>query len=232
MTTALQLITSATRLIGVARKGEQLDADEAVDGLDALNDLLASWSSSSLFLLSRDREIFTPTAQAEHTIGIGKDFDTVAPMQIVDAYIRDGDIDHKIEIINDETYRAIAFKETQGGYPRYLNYSKTGDYGVIRLYPIPSSGGTLHLLSEKTTTEIAGLSTTVELPNAGWKRAVKYNLAIELAPYYGEEPSNAVSRIAVQALKALKRETLKQRSLSFRPSMRTIRNIYTGWENQ
>jgi len=231
MTTALQIITDAAKLLGVVRKGEALDADEADDGLRALNDMLASWSTSSLSLLARYRESFTLTANAEHTIGTGMTFDTVAPTKIVQAFIRSGDIDYPLTIITDEEYEDIAFKGLQGDIPRYLNYSKSPSTasGTIRLYPVPTTANTLHLLSEKAFTEVSSLSDTVFLPQAGANRAVKFNLAIDIAPTFSVEPSPYVAKAAGESLGAIKIEAARLRTMAYNPSDGQQGNIYTGW---
>ena len=57
MTTALDLITGAARLLGVVRKGEALDDDEATDGLDALNEVFEHAVTQSERITSRDQHI-------------------------------------------------------------------------------------------------------------------------------------------------------------------------------
>lgn len=232
MTTALKIVTGAAKLLGLVRKGEALDADEAADGLEALNDLLASWSSSSLFLLGRYRESFALTANALHTIGTGQTFDTVAPMQIINAFVRSGGVDYPLMVVTDSEYENIRFKTTQGAQPYCINYSKSAaaNVGNIRLYPVPTGGYELHLLSEKQITEIASLNTEVFLPQAGSNRALKSNLALDLAPTYGVQPAPRVTEMAKDSLGAIKRESARQRPLTYEPSSGGIRNIYTGWE--
>lgn len=211
MTTALDIITGAARLLGVVRKGEALDADEAADGLSALNDMIASWSSERLFIAVRTRDSFTLTASATHTIGTDQTLNTVAPIRISNAFIRNGDLDYPLTIITDEEYDSLALKTLAASPPAYINYikSNSSNVGTIRLYPVPSASDALHLLSEKAVTDVALTSDTVFLSQVGFKRALKYNLAIDLAPEYGVEPSNAVVAIARSSLGAIKLEVAK-----------------------
>ena len=107
MTTALGIITSAMRKIGAIGKGESPSADEAVDGLEMLNDLLASLSNDSLVVYARTFESFTlQGGVSAYTIGSGATFSTVRPVKIVSAYVRDGGIDTPLEIVTDEQYAA------------------------------------------------------------------------------------------------------------------------------
>lgn len=231
MTTALEIITGAARILGVIRKGEALDADEAADGLEAMNGLLSSWSASALFILGRTWESFTLTASAEHAIGSGQSLDTIVPTQIIDAFIRDASIDYPLAIISEEEYRALPLKTTSSNVPAYLVYSRDmgADTGTIRLYPVPSGGQQLHLLSEKKVSEIAEVNDTVFLPHAGWKRALRYNLAIDLAPEYGQPVSQEVYKIAGDSLRQLRLESARNIKLPHQPQARRINNIYTGW---
>jgi hypothetical protein len=226
MTTALELITGAARLLNVVRKGEPLDADEAIDGLATLNELLASWSNEGLNITSRERESFTIDASGSYTIGSGATLNTVRPIAIINAFIRIGNIDYPLMPITDEQYDNIALKTIDTGYPQFISYNNAYPTGTIKLYP--KGSGQLHLLSEKPLTSIASLSTTVDLP-AGWLRALRYNLALELAPEYGVEVKPVVAVNAVKALGLIKRAVARAHPIMSNSEVVTPRNIYTGW---
>lgn len=230
MTTANDIIKDAAMILGVLRKGEVLDADEAQDGLNALNDLMASWASMRLINLSSVRDTFTLTNSATHEIGAGKTLNTVAPLVIKYATITVGSIDYPLEIITDDQYESIALKSTQASPSYFLNYNHDSDEdaGIIRIYPVPSGGDILNILSEKKSAEISSLFTTVYMPQAGFKRALKYNLALELAPQYGVEPSAMTVKIANDSLGAIKLETARNKKIVFNSTVRA-ENIYTGW---
>lgn len=228
MTTALDIITGAARLLGVVRKGEALDGDEAYDGLNALNDMLASWGAETLIGLARIRESFTLTGAASYTIGTGQDFDTANPIEISNAFVRSGGVDYPLEIISDEQYDNITVKDITG-LPCYLCYtaSPTADTGTIKLYPAPAAGYELHLLSEKPMAALT-LASDLFFPQVAGKRAARYNLAIEMAPEFQVEPSSAVVAIARQSLAQMKLEGAKSRKMA-RSGVEQYRNVYTGW---
>jgi hypothetical protein len=225
MTTALNLITGAARLIGVVRKSEALTADEAADGFVALNDMLASWSNNGLLCVSRVWEYFTVTSATSYTIGSGQSLNTTRPLVIRSAFFRSGDIDYPLEIISDEEYESITLKTLSSDFPRYLSYDNAYPYGTIRLYP--QGAGQLHLLSEKPITNIAALSTTVDLP-AGWNRAIRYNLAIDIAPEYGEAPSPAVVEMAKQSKSDIMLSIAKNRPIKAQRNNISYYDYYTG----
>lgn len=222
MTTALQLITGAARLLGVVRKSEAMTADEAADGLTALNDMLASWSNEGLLCVSRVWESFTVTAATSYMIGSGQTLNTVRPLSIKAAFFRLGNVDYPLEIISDEEYEGIVYKTLNGSIPKYLSYDNAYPYGTIRLYP--QGAGELHLLSEKPITNISSLSTAVDLA-PGWNRAIRYNLALDIAPEYGETPSPAVVEMAKQSKADVSLSIAKNRPIKANNSRRGRYNI-------
>jgi hypothetical protein len=71
-TTAYDIITRAMKDIGALAAGEVPTADEAQDGLDMLNDMLAQWSHETQ-MVTYKTEIIFPTVQnqIQYTIGPG-----------------------------------------------------------------------------------------------------------------------------------------------------------------
>ena len=62
MTTPLDIITRAMKDIGAVAAGEVPTADEAQDGLDMLNDMIAQWSNENMMVFYKTEIIF-PTVQ-------------------------------------------------------------------------------------------------------------------------------------------------------------------------
>ena len=226
MTTALDIITGSARLLGVVRKGEALTGDEAVDGLEMLNDLLASWTNNGLLVTSRTWESFTVASAASYTIGTGQTLNTARPLKIANAFWRVTNTDCQLAIISDAEYQQISYKTLATGYPEYLNYDNGYPAGKIRLYP--QGSGELHLLSEKPLTAVAALSTTVDLP-PGWNRAFRANLAIEMAAEYGVSVPAEVVKIAQDSLSSIQLAIAKQRPIKSQQSSVNMQNIYSGY---
>lgn len=223
MATARDKIKNAMRKIGVLRKSENPSADEASDGLVALNNMLASWSNESLLISARVRESFALTpGTGSYTIGTGQTFNTDRPILIISAFVRENNSDYPVEIISDERYSQIGDKSTQSNLPMYLNYDNGYATGTIRLAPVPSAANALHIVSEKRITSIATLDTTFDMP-PGWDEAVEYNLAIRLAPEYGVQVPQEVASIAMSSLGNIKRSVLKNRPIDY---LADVRGIY------
>lgn len=232
MTTALDIITRAAKIIGVLHKSETMDSDESADGLVALNDMIASWSNNSLIIYARTWENFTLAGgTASYLIGTGQTFNTAKPLKIVAAFIRSGGIDYPLQIITDEEYQlGISLKTTQGGPSGYLSYDNAHPYGTIRLYPVPSAADSIYLLTEKAMTAFSALTTTVDLP-AGFNEALAYNLAVRLAPEYGMKVTPEIIVTAKESLGSIKLAAAKARNLPYMPSEPMVGSAYTGWYN-
>lgn len=207
MTTALDIIVGAAKLIGVVFKSETLDDDEAQDGLTALNDLLDSWSNDNLSTYAYTLESFPLTNMPSFTMGIGGDFNTVRPINIATAVLRFATVDYDLDIITlDEYQTEIPVKSISSPIPQVLAYDNNYPLATIRIYPVPQSGSTLFLQSNKPLANLSSLTASVDLP-PGWKRALKSNLSIDLAPEYGVEVPPTVIEMAKNSLGAIRRAT-------------------------
>jgi hypothetical protein len=230
MTTALDLITGAARLIGVVFKSETLADDEANDGLTALNDMLDTWSNDNLSTFVYGQDTFSLTGATSYTIGTGGAFNTTRPINIVTAVVRISSIDYPLEIISQEQYQTeVALKSITSSIPQYLVYDNGYPLGTIKMYPVPVAGSSLILLTNKPLSNLSTLTDTISLP-PGWKRAIKYNLAIEMAPEYGAEIPDYVIANARTSLGAIRRAVSINSPMPLIPSPVSRYSIYGGTE--
>jgi hypothetical protein len=172
--------------------------------------MIDSWSNESLMIPNKVREVFTLTAsKGVYTIGPAGDFITARPMQIENALLQvtttTPTLELPIKILNKYQYAGIILKATQSTYPLYLYAEGTYPAETIDLWPVPSKVSNIALYSWKQLQTFADLSTVVVLP-PGYHRAIRYNLAIELAPEYGKTISAEVAKIAADSLAAIKRK--------------------------
>jgi len=229
MTTAREIITRAMQRAGILTKTETPSSDESGDALDTLNDMLSSWSNESLLIYTRAWENFTLTGGVgEYTIGSGATFDTTRPIFIAEAHVREGTSDFAMTIIDDTEYNKKIVEKSVSGMPYWLNYDNGYPTAKVRVWPVPSAAYTLFITSEKELTQFS-LDDTVSLP-PGWKKALIYNLAIELSPDYGQGVDPFVFKQANEAKANIKLAIMKTRMMNSAPISSGIRNIYTGWE--
>lgn len=227
MATGRTIVKKALQKAGVLVKQEDPSPDEANDTLDALNNMLSSWSNDSMAIYARTWESFPLTSgDGEYTIGSGADFNTTRPILIADAYTRMPPVDDTyMRIVSDEVYAGIDNKSIRGR-PDVLNFDNAFPTAKIRLWPVPDVGYTLYIQSEKELTQFT-LDTVVSLP-AGWERALIYNLAVEIAPEYGQEVSQTVAKIAMESRGLIMRSINKIRTKDPHPANAGRANVYSG----
>ena len=207
-TTAGDQINAALRLIGQLAEGEVPSAATAQDALAAMNQMIDSWNTERLSVFSTQDQVFTwPASTISRTLGPSGDFDGNRPIQLDDStYMRDAStgVSLGIKIINQQQYDGIAVKTVTSTYPQVIWVNMTYPDIEMYVYPVPTRALEWHFISVEELTQPASLSTVLALP-PGYLRAFKYNLACELAPEFGVEPSPTVSRIAMTSKRNLKR---------------------------
>ena len=209
MTTALQMVTSGLRKIGEYSTGETLGSDVSADALAVLNTMLESWSLERLMCYQIKEENFALSASvASYTIGSGATFSTDRPTKIVDpCFIRDSsNLDSPLQIIDATAYGRIIQKTTDGTYPGYLFYDQgytASGYGTITLYPEPQAGLTLYINSWKQLQNFSTLTTDLSMP-PGYRRAIEFNFAVEMASEFGRDLPKHVLMTAIQSKANLK----------------------------
>ena len=207
-TTAGDQINGALRLIGQLAEGEEPSAATATDALAALNQMIDSWNTERLSVFSTQDQVFSWLPNfATRTLGPTGDFVGNRPILIDDStYFRDpsSNISFGIKLINQQQYNGIAVKTVTSTYPQVMFVNMTYPDITMTVYPVPTKVLEWHIVSVEELTSPALLSTPLAFP-PGYLRAFRYNLACEIAPEFGVEPSPQVSRIAMYSKRNLKR---------------------------
>jgi len=234
VTTALDQITGALRLLGMLAEGEEPSASAAQDGLTAMNQMLDSWSTERLAVFSTQNQVFTwPPNIKSRTIGPTGDFVGNRPVLLDDAtYFVDptNNISFGIKIINQQQYDGIAVKTVTSTYPQVIWTNMDMPNMDMYIYPVPTKALEWHFVSVTELVEPATLSTVLVVP-PGYLRAFRYCLACEMAPEFGVEPSPTVSRIAMVSKRDIKRINAPDDIMSMPYSIIASRqrfNIYSG----
>ena len=207
-TTAGDQINRALRLLGVLAEGETPSAAVSQDALTALNQMIDSWNTERLSVFSTQDQIFTwPSSTIRRTLGPTGDFVGNRPVMVDEAtYFRDPqtNVSYGIKIINQQQYNGIAVKTVTSTYPQVVWINMTYPDIEMYVYPVPIRPLEWHIVSVEELTQPATLATDLTFP-PGYLRAFVYNLAMELAPEFGVEPSAQVRRIAMTSKRNLKR---------------------------
>jgi hypothetical protein len=208
METAGDIINGALRLLGVLAEGETPSAETSQDALRAMNQMIDSWNTERLSVFSTQDQIFTwPAGQLNRTLGPSGDFVGNRPVLLDDAtYFKDPGtgVSYGIKFINQQQYDGIAVKTVTSTYPQVIFVNNTFPDIDMFVYPRPTRDLEWHFISVEELSQPATLATTLHFP-PGYLRAFRYNLACELAPEFGTEPSPQVMRIAMSSKRNLKR---------------------------
>jgi hypothetical protein len=208
MTTAGDLINGSLRLLGVLAEGETPSSETSQDALLAMNQMIQSWNTERLAVFStQDQVVSWPPSTISRTFGPTGDIVANRPVAIDDStYFRDpsNGISYGLKLINQQQYNGIAVKTVTSTYPQVMWVNMTYPDVEMYVYPVPTKVLEFHIVSVEELTQPANLATDLAFP-PGYLRCFRYNLACELAPEFGTEPSRQVQRIAMTSKRNLKR---------------------------
>jgi len=234
MATAGDIIKGSLRLIGQLAEGEEPSADTAQDSLAAMNQMIESWNTERLAVYATQQQIFNwPAMVASRTIGPTGDFVGTRPVQVDSStYFKDttSGLSYGIQLINEDQYNGIALKSVTSSFPQVLWVNDTYPDVTLTVYPVPLKLLEWHIVSVVELTQPATLATDLAFP-PGYLRAFRYNLACELAPEFGVEPTPQVMRIAMASKRNIKRINNPNDKLNVPyPLIYSNRrfNVYTG----
>ena len=232
--TAGDQINRALRLLGVLAEGDTTSASVSQDSLMAMNQMIDSWNTERLSVFSTQDQIFTwPAGEITRTLGPTGNFVGLRPVLLDEAtYFRDPgtNVSFGIKFINQQQYNGIAVKTVTSTYPQVIFVNMTYPDVTMSIYPRPTRDLEWHFVSVQELNNPATLVTNLLFP-PGYLRAFTYNLAMEIAPEFGVEPSPQVQRIAMTSKRNLKRINNPDDVMSMPYAIVATRqrfNIYAG----
>ena len=206
-TTAGDQINRALRLIGMLAEGETPSAATSQDALTALNQMIESWDTERLAVFTTQDQVFTwPSGTISRTLGPSGDFVGNRPVLLDDAtyFKASNGVSYGIKFINQQQYNGIAVKTVTSTFPQVMFTNMAFPNIEMTIYPKPTQDLEWHFISVEELDNPATLVTNLTFP-PGYLRAFVYNLAMEIAPEFGVEPSPQVQRIAMTSKRNLKR---------------------------
>ena len=234
MASAGDQINRALRLLGVLAEGETPSAAVSTDALTALNQMIDSWNTERLSIFNTIDQTFTwPAGEIQRHLGPTGDFVGVRPVLLDDStYYRDPgtNVSFGIKFINQQQYDGIAVKTVTSTYPQVMWINMEYPNIQMTIYPKPTRELEWHFISVQELDQPATLATELSFP-PGYLRAFTYNLAMEIAPEFGVEPSPQVKRIAMTSKRNLKRINNTDDVMSMPYSLVATRqrfNVYAG----
>ncbi|WP_406586398.1 hypothetical protein [Asaia lannensis] len=115
-----------------------------------------------------------------------------------------GPLDFPLKIISSyEEYAAIGLKGLRT-WPNAVYYNPAYPLGELRFFPIPQSGvWELHIITRASLPAALTPESAIDLPTEYWD-ALMWNLAVRIAPSYGQDASPVAQSMARSALTTLR----------------------------
>ena len=205
--TANDIIYSAYRIAGVISEPQRgLGKSEKIDGLLMLNSMLDSWKAQRLtvYAIRRDEFDIIPS-KASYTVGVGADLDIPRPERIEQAgfiYLANTPYTElPLRVLTPQLWAAISPKGMPSTIPSMVYYETQVAFGVLYLFPIPTTVNKFCLYTWQVLSEFASLTDALVVPPA-YREAMEYQLAMRVADRY---PTRAKMspRAVQQAAKSL-----------------------------
>lgn len=233
MTTAVDLITLALKDIGALGIGQSIGPDDTADGLATLNMMLGAWQGERLSVYHLVDTALMSTGAQSYTVGVGGNFNVLRPIKISAAYARlnpgmSNPIDYPIKMIDArEDYVRIGLKSLVS-FPEFAFYDAAYPLGNLFLYPVPNSTFELHIVTMEALPQFSVPAAAINLPPE-YTAAIRYNLAMWLAPSYQLEPQASLVRLAGNAKRIVKRMNVQIQTMTIPRGLASTQkyNIYS-----
>lgn len=230
------LIVRSLRLIGVLATGEVPSADEANEALETCQDMLDSWQAEGFQIFSVQRVVkdvnnnpltLTPGKQV-YTVGAGGDLNIPRPARIERVGIITltnpaQPLELPIDNLTLDQWQAIPVKNIQSTIPQKVWNDNNFPLMNLSYWCVPSVAVQTALYVWQLLATFPDLDVTdVEFPPA-YARALRYNLALELAPEYGGAADPAavamVAKVAEESKTLIKGFNLRVPVLGCDPAL-------------
>jgi hypothetical protein len=207
--TGLQLLTDSLKLIGVVAGHEVPTSAEQTDAFARLNELIDSWGTQAQTLIvSRRDPVTLHSGQQTYSFGAGGDLGALPrPMAIDHATVLVGGspaVEIPVAVLTAQEYEAIAIKSLTGAQVTAVLFAPTTTSAELWVWPVPTGAQTLVLYYDEPVAQFPDLTTPISLA-PGYAKAIRTNLAVELAPEFGRVVDPLIDRLARESLADIKR---------------------------
>lgn len=210
MATALDLISSALRLINVMAAGEQTPIDMANDSLLVLNDMIDSWNADRLAIYTVQSTDFPfVLGQQTYTLGTGGNFNLARPpkiegMSTIQLTNPSTPVEIPIALYTwEEWQNQVPVKNVSGSIPLICYDDQAFPNRNLNFWPIPFDQPNSVRIYYWAALPAQMLAAAVSFP-PGYRQAFRYNLAALLAAEFAQPVPAVVAEIAVDSLARVK----------------------------
>jgi len=235
--TPRSLLVGTFRLLGITAQGEDPSSAELMEAFDRLNELIDAWSTQRLTMRVTTRAEYALVAgQASYLIGpLGTlpTPDWVGPrpefVESVALLLTSSTPETEIPMseLTEAAYQAIAQKDLANSQPTLWRYEPTMPCGTFTVWPIPdTSANPVIVYQPEALQQFVGLTTSYILA-PGYTRALRYNLAKELATEYGRQLPPDIASAAADSLSDIKRLNTSMTDLGVDPGLLPVSGRYS-----
>jgi hypothetical protein len=225
--TARSLLVGVFRLLGITAQGEDPSSAELIEGFDRLNEMVDGWATQRLTMQTVTRTQYAlVSGQASYTIGpaaLTPDWTGARP-EFVDSVAlllasSTPDTEIPLAALTEAAYQGLAMKDMENSLPTAWYYEATMPTGTFTLWPVPDTAdNSIIVYAPAALSQFAALTTEYVLA-PGYTDAIRYNLAVRLAPEYGRQLSPDVALLAADTLGNIKRLNVAMVDLSCDPAL-------------
>lgn len=180
------IVNAALRKIGVVGEGVVANAEQLTTGSESLNTLVQEFATLGMPLWKRtELDIPMVVNQRDYTVGVGQTINTAFPLKLTQATLAytGAGTQQDVEIKASQDFNLLPTTST--GTPVSLKYQPFINYGVVSVWPLPSSASyTLTITYQKPYDVFTAAGDTPDFPQE-WQNALIYNLALLLSDDYG-----------------------------------------------
>jgi len=232
--TASNIITAALESLAMIDPAESLSSEDEATGIKALNDIIyqvkgkINQFTPGLRMWQRETGLLTlDSTKNEYDLKpSGGQLDIQVPEEILTAVLRhtSSSVDRPLKFIALEQYQAISNKSA-AGVPQRLYYEKQSDangklYTDCKPSASVASAYKISFVYRQPLEIIVAVANELDFPNH-WYRALKYMLAVELAPVYEctNLTWNKVTTLAAQSLQLANAFEPEDTDVYFQPGL-------------
>lgn len=230
VTPAIDLINEAAALIGAIGGGQTLSGQDAETCLYSLNALLDSWGTEPLACFEVSDYVLPSWSDQTFTMGPGGDVNVSRPVTIEQgSFVRMQAMDYPLSLISGISYSEISDKSGTADIPTCIRYHGSLPLAIGYLWPVPTGRADIHVRLRTQVPEFTTISTSSDLPQ-GYRRAIAYSLAEEIAAKFGRTIDVSIVARAAMARRNIKRSQYEPPLLKFDPDTHGMQGR-SNWNN-
>ena len=212
--TVRDLLVKSFKVIHVLGQGEPMNAEDASDALDTLNDIIEHANADKLLsYYSTNINIPLVSQQTAYTIGPASFTPNVIatrPVDVLSAFSGRIGTDQPVLVLSKDDYNNIQRKTVEvAGWIQAVYYEAAFPVATLYVYPEPvDTLTTLTIVVRATVAPYATLEDLVSLPPT-YRSWLQYKTAERLAPEYGVPFTDKMRLIMLEIEGTLRRNNIK-----------------------